>query len=170
LSLIEATQERWGGAQHLGGATHAVSGVVLVVELVIRVIAVGRAFICFDYNTFRGVRATTLNQSQGSPLQRAVGVGGVAAPAMSPTKGWRPRKPGVASPEEITTIYRHCFYSAVSTRCSTHGAIRRHSSFRIPRAGAALAQRSEHTIHQTLGLSEPSPGPDFTGSSSSPAP
>ena len=35
--LVEASQEPWGGSQDLCGATHAVGGVVLVIELVVRV-------------------------------------------------------------------------------------------------------------------------------------
>jgi len=53
FGLVEASQESWGGSQDLGGATHAVGGVVLVVELIVRV-TVGRFVLRVYHNTFRG--------------------------------------------------------------------------------------------------------------------
>lgn len=49
--LIEASQERLGGSQNLGSATHAVGGVVLVIELVDRVTVV-RIVVRLYHNTF----------------------------------------------------------------------------------------------------------------------
>ena len=53
--LVEASQETRGGSQNLGGTTHAVSGIVLVIKLIVRV-TVGRAALSLYHNTFRGTR------------------------------------------------------------------------------------------------------------------
>jgi hypothetical protein len=50
--FVEAAQESWGGSQDLSGATHAVGGVVLVIDLVVRV-TVGRTVIRLCHNTFQ---------------------------------------------------------------------------------------------------------------------
>ena len=54
FGLIEASQEPWGSSQNLGGTTHAVGGVVLVVKLIVRV-TVGRVVPCVCHNAFRGI-------------------------------------------------------------------------------------------------------------------
>ncbi len=56
--LVEDSQETRGGSQNLGGTTHAVSGVVLVIKLIVRV-TVGRAALSLYHNTFRGTREAT---------------------------------------------------------------------------------------------------------------
>lgn len=49
--LVEASQERCGGSQNLGGATHAIGGVVLVIELVVRFNLGGTVLVLY-HNTF----------------------------------------------------------------------------------------------------------------------
>jgi hypothetical protein len=64
LRIVEAPQERGGGSENFGGTTHAVGGVVLVIDLVIRVD--GGIVLRWYLNTFRSPKAaeSTLNTAK----------------------------------------------------------------------------------------------------------
>jgi hypothetical protein len=51
--LIEASQESRGGSEYLRGATHAVRGVIVIIELSVQ-ITIGRTVLRLYNNTFRG--------------------------------------------------------------------------------------------------------------------
>jgi hypothetical protein len=89
FGLVEASQEPWGSSQDLGGATHAVCGVVLVVELIVRV-TVGRFVVRVYHNTFRGALRLPLLGIR-APATRDFAHGKGRRPgALNRTRGRRP--------------------------------------------------------------------------------